>query len=341
MKIRFSLVNLLFFSVLIFLLVACNSNPNGTNTTSENNNSGEAGNQTHSIKRYEQALFSIPPADLKQGLEKIAPDFRVFLGNQYTSPEALQQLHDFITDQQNLATFRDCEKQYTDLKRLEADFQTAFDNLAKALPSFKQPVVYTYVSGFDFEYPVKYADTALIIGLDMYLGSNYKKYREMGVPVYITRRLTAEHILPDSFREIANSILQSKKNQLIIDAMIEEGKVLYFLDVALPDTDDATKIGYTPGQIQWCKENEQNLWSFIIENELLYKADARAFSILMTDGPFTSSFSQDSPARTGAWLGWQIVRSYMKRNKVALSNLLANTNPQEILELSGYKPERK
>jgi uncharacterized protein YjaZ len=60
--------------------------------------------------------------------------------------------------------------------------------------------------------------------------------------------------------------------------------------------------------------------------------------MFMVDGPFTSSFSQESPARTGAWLGWQIVKAYMKKNNVSLKQLLDNVDSQEILEKSGYKP---
>ncbi|PKP02856.1 MAG: gliding motility lipoprotein GldB, partial [Bacteroidetes bacterium HGW-Bacteroidetes-9] len=56
---------------------------------------------------------------------------------------------------------------------------------------------------------------------------------------------------------------------------------------------------------------------------------------------FTASFSQESPSRTGAWLGWQIVKSYMKNNDSMIAGLMANANSQEILEKSGYKPKKK
>jgi len=57
------------------------------------------------------------------------------------------------------------------------------------------------------------------------------------------------------------------------------------------------------------------------------------------DGPFTAPFTEDSPARTGAWLGWQIVRSYMKKHPdVKLPELLRNQDYQGILNQSGYQP---
>ena len=57
------------------------------------------------------------------------------------------------------------------------------------------------------------------------------------------------------------------------------------------------------------------------------------------DSPFTATFSQNSPGRTGIWIGWQIVRSYMNNNQeINLIGLMKNDNYQKILNLSKYKP---
>jgi uncharacterized protein YjaZ len=41
----------------------------------------------------------------------------------------------------------------------------------------------------------------------------------------------------------------------------------------------------------------------------------------------------------GAWIGWQMVRSYMKNNDVPLSDLL-KMNAKELFEKSKYKPKK-
>jgi hypothetical protein len=57
------------------------------------------------------------------------------------------------------------------------------------------------------------------------------------------------------------------------------------------------------------------------------------------DGPFTASFTEESPARTGVWLGWQVVRSYMKQHpEVKLTDLMDNKDFQGMLNQSGYQP---
>ena len=43
--------------------------------------------------------------------------------------------------------------------------------------------------------------------------------------------------------------------------------------------------------------------------------------------------------RVGGWIGWQIVRSYMKNNNVTLQQLFA-TNAKEIFDNSKYKPKK-
>ncbi|MFH1120460.1 MAG: hypothetical protein V1775_11615 [Bacteroidota bacterium] len=323
-----------------FLLTSCNR-PEGTpGAEPEETSVAETKSVSVKIRRYEKALFEIPKDDFSSGLKKIAPEYKIFLGDNYSSPEEMNQLSQFVADRQNQEVYAECLKRFPDMNKLSNGFSDAFTRMAKEVPEIRIPAIYTYVSGFDFGYPVKYTDSALIIALDIYLGSDYKGYGKMGIPVYISSRFTPAHILPDCMKEMALPLIRNKKNPVLLDAMIEEGKTLYFTDVMLPETDDNLKIGYTGEQSDWCSLNENNLWEFLIGQELLFSTDARSMSMFMTDGPFTASFSQESPARTGVWLGWQIVRSYMKKNKVSISELMADTDSQKILEKSGYKPRK-
>ena len=47
---------------------------------------------------------------------------------------------------------------------------------------------------------------------------------------------------------------------------------------------------------------------------------------------------KESPGRLGYWVGYQIVNQYMKNEGVSLLDLMKNTNSQEILLKSKYKP---
>jgi uncharacterized protein YjaZ len=75
---------------------------------------------------------------------------------------------------------------------------------------------------------------------------------------------------------------------------------------------------------------------------MLYSQDPKLTTRFMTPAPFSKFYLEidnDSPGRVGAWIGWQIVRSYMKNNNVTLPELL-KTNSKEIFEKSKYKPKK-
>jgi hypothetical protein len=120
--------------------------------------------------------------------------------------------------------------------------------------------------------------------------------------------------------------------------MIQRGKILFFAETLLPGLDEDYNIGFTREQIRWCVNNEGKLWAFFLNNKLLYTTDNNIINKFMGDGPFTTAFSNESPARIGEWFGWQIVHSYMANNNVTLPSLMSDNNSQQILNKSKYKP---
>ena len=215
----------------------------------------------------------------------------------------------------------------------------AFERYLSYYPDEKVPDIYSYISGVDFEHPVQYLDTVMIIALDCYLGPEYVPYQRLRIPVYRARRMQETFIVPDCMREVARvKHLPSYAGERLLDQIIHHGKVLYFLDRVLPGTHDTLKIGFTQEQLSWCESNRSNLWAFLVENELLYSTDFQQINKFISDGPFTSFFERESPARTGIWIGWEIVRAYMENNDVNLQQLMSNNDAVEILTRSSYKP---
>ncbi|NOZ45244.1 MAG: hypothetical protein GXO79_00525 [Chlorobi bacterium] len=87
------------------------------------------------------------------------------------------------------------------------------------------------------------------------------------------------------------------------------------------------------------KKYEEDIWTYLIEKKVLYSTEYMQIKRYIDDAPFTPSFSKKSPGRIGIWVGWQIVRSYMKnRTDVDLIKLMNNNNYQKILNRSKYKP---
>lgn len=292
------------------------------------------------IHDYGKALFQIDPDHIAAGLDSLYPEYRFFLGDDYSDTLNIIRLKRFITDPLIEELALKSGEEYPDLHSLEEDLTRAFRYIRYYLPSFVPPEVFAYISGLYYEYPVQYYDTVMLIGLDLYLGKDFEPYRAVDLPYYMTRRMDRYHIVPDCTKEIAMVLIgPGSPDKTLLDQMVYYGKILYFMDLVLPETPDTLKIGYTKEQVEWCQDNEKEIWAFLIEQQLLYTTDAFAIEKFIQDGPFTSGFPRQSPSMIGRWIGWQIIRDLMDSHPdVSLRDLFNMTDAQEILTRSGYKP---
>ena len=72
-------------------------------------------------------------------------------------------------------------------------------------------------------------------------------------------------------------------------------------------------FGFTTDQMKFCRNNESQMWQYLIENNLLFSTDQFIIRKLTGEAPFTQYFSNESPGRAAVWLGFRIVESYMMR----------------------------
>jgi uncharacterized protein YjaZ len=108
----------------------------------------------------------------------------------------------------------------------------------------------------------------------------------------------------------------------------------------LPETDEEIIFGFTPDQLRFCRNNESQMWLYLIEHDLLFSTDQFTIRKLTGEAPFTSYFTKESPGRAVTWLGFRIVESYMKKNHgIPIEELMINTDIQSILEGSKYNPQ--
>jgi hypothetical protein len=95
-------------------------------------------------------------------------------------------------------------------------------------------------------------------------------------------------------------------------------------------------------QTQWLQENERDIWAFFLSEDLLYSEDWQKIRKYVEYSPSSPGMPPEAPGRTGTWIGWQIVRSYMKNQpETSLTDLLAQKDSQKFLQMSRYKPPRK
>ncbi len=325
-----------FVPLFIFLLflISCNTN----NGRKLNVDVSDIQIPKVEIHRYEKALFNISPDSLHSGLKRIQPEFRLFLNADLDDTLNIIQLRQFVSDPLNKKLLDSVLSKYPDLDFLENGLTSGFKHFRYYFPEKPIPDVFTYVSGLLYELPVQFFNGDMIVALDMYLGE-LEEYRRMRFPLYQVKKMNREYMVRDAMNELFYYHFALNPGKDFLQMMINKGKHLYFLDAMLPETPDHIKIGYPAEKLLWCSQNEKNIWSFIIENELLYDSDAGITRKFFVDGPFTSEFSSDSPARLGEWIGWQVVRAYMNNNpEIQPGQLFEEQDAQKILSLSGYKP---
>jgi gliding motility-associated lipoprotein GldB len=205
---------------------------------------------------------------------------------------------------------------------------------------FITPKIITLYSDWNYLRRAVYADSLELLTLDNFLGTNNTIYK--GIPGYIRQNLVPERIPV----EIANSIIETQvkpsKSKSFLARMVNAGKKMYLLDAYLPKISDSLKIGYSKLKMQWANENEEFVWKYFISNDLLYSTDSKLDMRFMNLAPYSKFYTEadsETPGRLGQYIGWQIVRSFMKKNEVSLQELI-NLPEEEIFNKSKYKPNK-
>jgi hypothetical protein len=230
---------------------------------------------------------------------------------------------------------------------LFGDFQKENKELTKAFryysyyfPEKIVPKVITIISGFS--YPVVCDSTSLGISLDMYLGPAYRFYStlEPPLPNYLRSRMHKNYLVCDAMKGWAESDYGiDESSARMIDFMISNGRILYFLDKVVPETPDSIKTGFTDAQVEWCKANEKRIWSFFVDNKLLFSIDPNLMNKYVNEGPTTNGFPKESPGNIGKFIGWKIVQSFMKNHpEISLQQLMEEKDLIRIFNESKYKP---
>lgn len=222
------------------------------------------------------------------------------------------------------------------------ELSTALKYYQHYYPNYPIPEVYAWTSDFQSAEPNLITDSVAFIFLEHYLGAENEYYSKM--PKYMGEVKSTDYLVPDFIAELSKRFVQKKmQDNSLVNEMIYQGKLLYFADALMPNTEDYRKIAYSPEKLEWCKANEGKVWSYFVNKELLFsvkKSDRQRF---IEPAPFSKFYlpvDRESPGRIGAWIGWQIVRSYMENHpEVSLQELMEDKNSKQILNKSKYKPE--
>lgn len=300
-----------------------------------------------SIHRFEKYLFNINVDSVEAGyckLHQSHPEFSelftqgIIRIGKSDSPEFYHYLRMFLTDTMVRNSYRMVTERFPANADFENELQDALARYAYFFPDKPVPKVYTYISGYNLSLAID--DSIVAVGLDRYLGRNTVQYTLLGVPVYLQRKMHPDKVSSDVIRAWLYSAFpfHDSVNNLLSN-MIYEGEIMYLTKRMLPHQPDSLIFGFTPQQYKWCISNESAMWTYLIENKLLFSTNTLDINKMVNDAPFTSGFPKESPGRAAVWLGYRIVDRFMEKNQdMDLNELMNLRNYQSILNMAKYKP---
>lgn len=215
-----------------------------------------------------------------------------------------------------------------------------FKHIKYYFPRYSTPKIITLTNDVEYQNRIILTDSLLFICLDNYLGPDHEFYQ--GLSNYIATGLDRKYLVSDVSGAFFKTVVSPPRDRDFLSQMIYYGKELYLKDMILPQVPDAVKIGYSDDQMLWANANEEPIWRNFIENGYLYSTDNKLTLRFLDPAPFSKfglELDNESPGRIGRYIGWQIVRAFMDKNKVTLPQLLTLSG-EEIFKKSNYKPNK-
>lgn len=298
------------------------------------------------IVRFERLLFALNAEEpLADSLKVRYPlHFNLYmqgvlqLGNT-DAPDFPHVLSFFLKDTIIREVYDSVQVKYPNLNLQEKELRKAFENYKVLFPRGTLPQIFTHISGFNQSIVVD--SNVLGIGLDNYLGEDCVFYKMLAtpVPMYMRRKMTEKDIVRDVMYGWLTTEYPFRPKRLdLLSGLIYQGKMVYVLESLLTDDSPAHLFGYLPAQLQWCRENEKEMWNFLVENDYLFENQQMLFRKYLDEAPFSSGMPMDSPGKAVVWCGYQIVKAYKERQAVCWDELVNEQDYHKILRGANYRP---
>lgn len=250
----------------------------------------------------------------------------------------INELHSRFNNPHFDSLLIDTKQVFGDLSELNDQLEIAFTNLTYYYPNFQPPRIQTVITGMESDIYV--SDSLVIIGLDYYLGSNARYKPNMYD--YMLRRYQKNFIVPSILLLYGIDESFNKTNlddRTVLADMIAYGKTYYFAKQMLPCVPDSVFIGYTKEEMEGSKQNSDLIWKRLVEDEVFYATSHLVKQKYVAERPKTLEVGEKCPGRIATWVGWEVVKKYMREHQeTSLPDLMANPDAAQIFTSSKYRP---
>lgn len=228
----------------------------------------------------------------------------------------------------------DIKTSFADLSTREKEITEGFRYLKHHFPARKQPENIVFMNSL-FRSGVFCTENEIGIGLEWFLGDSNRVISQLDPQTFfgwMKEGMNEKYLERDVITGWVETHYIDPAEGALAEHMIRWGKVLYLTEAAYPNFEENIILRYSKDDYQWALNNEAQFWKYLVDEKLLFKIDERTTNNMVGEGPFTPGLpDQDGPDRLGQFLGWKMVRNYMKNNEVSLEELI-NVPYNDILQ---------
>ena len=307
------------------------------------------------LVRFDQKVKHLPHDNLVPAFQTLRDQYPAFarlytdqLLNARDETRLVAELELIGTDTSYQKLYDEVQQRFSETAEVEKELSQAIENYMAVfdIPKNQQPAIYTLISGFAYQCFVfdDEEKTGIGVGLDMFLGDDFP-YKDVDPknPIfsqYRIRTYNQDHLAKKVVEVLVEDQMLPPDKGDFLSLMVWGGKKLYLMDQVLNFKSDSIVMEYTSEQLAWCRANEPAIWNHFFEQDLFYETNAQKFTKLVAPSPHSPGMPKEAPGQTGNYMGWQVVKSYMKRNPdTSIKELLAMRDSQKILDGAKYKPQ--
>ncbi|MBC7641481.1 MAG: gliding motility lipoprotein GldB, partial [Flavobacterium sp.] len=243
------------------------------------------------VERFDKLFFETQPQDLS----KLKLQFPYFFPAGNADSVWTNKMQNPLWRE----LYAEVQKKYSNIGDLQTNIENLVQHIKFYYPETKTPKLVTLISEMDYNSKAIYADSLVLVSLELYLGKEHKFYKNE-FPDYLKQNFEENQIVPDLATSFALKKIARPRDKSLLSLMIYSGKELYLKDKLIPEFTDEDKIGYTKQQLLWCQENEAYMWTYFIQGNLLYDTDPKLPNRFINPAPFSKFYLEidnQSPGR--------------------------------------------
>ncbi len=165
--------------------------------------------------------------------------------------------------------------------------------------------------------PLVRVDSVMLIALNHYLGADYPGYSHW--EAYKRAEKTPAALPYDLAAAIVSTTypMAASDSATLLSNLLYEGALVEARMRLLPDADLASALGTTPEGLKAMQQGLPQMWREISERKMLYDTNQLTSDRLLSAAPSSPLLNGEAPARAGRYVGYSIVKSYLKSHPQA------------------------